>query len=51
MPRVSFGARTAEAAVDISTGNLSLVVVVGIIALAALVMAYVVSDRTAPALD
>src|SRR3954471_682865 len=41
MPRVSFGARTAEAAVDISTGNLSLVVVVGVIALAALAMAYV----------
>src|SRR4051812_25636623 len=41
MPRVSFGARTAEAAVDLSSGNLSLVVVVGIIALAALAMAYV----------
>src|SRR3712207_9078022 len=41
MPRVIFGARTAEAAVDISTGNLSLVVVVGVIALAALAMAYV----------
>ncbi|CAA9362571.1 MAG: Pyrophosphate-energized proton pump [uncultured Nocardioidaceae bacterium] len=41
MPRVSFGARTAEAAVDISTGNLSLVAVVGLVALAALAMAYV----------
>src|SRR3712207_2037237 len=41
MPRVSYGVRTAEAAVDISTGNLSLVVVVGAIALAALAMAYV----------
>ena len=41
MPRVSFGARTAEAAVDLSAGNLSLVVVVGVIALAALAMAYV----------
>src|SRR3954447_3886107 len=41
MPRVSVGARTAEAAVDLSSGNLSLVVVVGIIALAALAMAYV----------
>src|SRR5919112_2404132 len=41
IPRVSFGARTAEAAVDISTGNLSLVVVVAAIALAALAMAYV----------
>src|SRR5215210_886836 len=41
MPRVIHGARTAEAAVDISSGNLSLVVVVGIIALAALAMAFV----------
>jgi K(+)-stimulated pyrophosphate-energized sodium pump len=41
MPRVSVGARTAEAAVDLSAGNLSLVVVVGVIALAALAMAYV----------
>src|SRR5919107_2099530 len=41
MPRVSFGPRTAEAAVDLSAGNLSLVVVVGVIALAALAMAYV----------
>src|ERR671926_222398 len=41
MPRVPYGVRTAEAAVDISTGNLSLVVVVGVIALAALAMAYV----------
>ena len=42
MPRVTYGARTAEAAVDISTGNLSLVVVVGTIALAALAILMVV---------
>src|ERR671927_1648845 len=41
MPRVLLGPRTAEAAVDLSAGNLSLVVVVGVIALAALAMAYV----------
>ena len=41
MPRVSSGVRTAEAAVDLSAGNLSLVVVVGVIAVAALAMAYV----------
>ena len=41
MPRVSFSARTADAAVDFFAGNLTLVVVVGVMALAALAMAYV----------